>query len=340
VTDARLLSDDDLLAALAASFPVEPAEPDAAQLHRLSLAVAELRLNTAPADAPVAAARSPRWNLPRRLSPLVLVGSVVGVVGAGTGISFAVGAPIPATVRSIVRSVGLDKPATPPTLPPTTVPSSAGAVSAARQAESTLHQALAQANPPPAVISHDSTVLAQRLAQFGGRPVAGAAGTTADGRHLLNLACRQLEATGQAGTGSSAATTHAGGSGTTFSGCGAVGVGRYPSGPTSTGATVPTTTRTTELPSPSHPGAGTGGGPVKAPIGGSTGSDPSGSFQSPSPTHSGGTPTGGFKGTTPGTTSVHSSAGSPGGHAPNGTAGSGNHVSNNDESPVQRHASH
>jgi hypothetical protein len=124
VNDARFLSDDDILTALAASFPLTPAEPDAAQLHRLSLAVAELRQKTAAAHAP--AARSPRWSLPPRLSPLVLAGSVVGVVAAGTGISFAVGAPIPAAVRSIVRSVGLDKPTTPPSLPPTTVPSSVG----------------------------------------------------------------------------------------------------------------------------------------------------------------------------------------------------------------------
>ena len=36
------------------------------------------------------------------------------------------------------------------------------ASTAARQAESTLHQALTQSNPPPAVISHDGAVLAPR----------------------------------------------------------------------------------------------------------------------------------------------------------------------------------
>jgi hypothetical protein len=316
--DALLLSDDDLLAALAASFPVEPAQPDAAQLHHLCLAVAELRRKTAPAAAPVAAAHSPRWSLPRRLSPLVLVGSVVGVLGAGTGISFALGAPIPAAVRSIVRSVGLDKPATPATLPLPTVPSSTGAVRAARQAESTLHQALAQSNPPPAVISHDSTVLAHRLAQFGGHSAAGAAGATANGHQLLNQACRQLQGTGQTGP--------------TFPGCRPVGVGRDPFGPTSPGTAIPTT-RTTELPSAAHAGAGTNGGPVKAPVGGSTGSYPSGSFQDPSRSHSGGTPSGGFRGTTPGTTFGYP----PGGHPRSGASGFGSHATNNDESPVQRH---
>ena len=37
---AALLSDEELLGALAASFPVDPVEPDAAQLSRLSMAVA------------------------------------------------------------------------------------------------------------------------------------------------------------------------------------------------------------------------------------------------------------------------------------------------------------
>src|ERR1700683_4179161 len=95
---ALLLSDEEILGALAAAFPVDPVEPDAVQLFRLSMAVAELRQRTAttPADAPdvrdaAPAARRQRWSLPRRLSPVVLAGAAIGVLGAGTGISYAVG---------------------------------------------------------------------------------------------------------------------------------------------------------------------------------------------------------------------------------------------------------
>jgi len=58
------------------------------------MAVAELREKTAttPAHAP-ATPRRPRWTLPRRLSPVVLAGAAIGVLGAGTGISYAVGVP-------------------------------------------------------------------------------------------------------------------------------------------------------------------------------------------------------------------------------------------------------
>jgi hypothetical protein len=293
---AGLLSDDELLGALAASFPVEAVEPDAAQLHRLSMAVAELRATTTPAHSPDAASR-PRWTLPRRFSPLVLAGAAIGVVGAGTGISYAVGVPIPAAVSSIARTVGLAQPATPTTVPAATAPSPGAAATATRQAESTLHQALTESHPPQSVIAHDSAVLAHRLAQVGGHPSAGAAGTAADGQHLLNEACRQLEGSQPAGTGSS--TSPSGTGGATFPGCGPVGIWHNPSGPTSPSSGVPsTTTRTTQAPSSSLPGAGTGGAPVKAPVGGSAGTSP------------GGTRTGGSAGTAPGTPPGHDTGGS------------------------------
>jgi hypothetical protein len=318
---AHLLSDEDLLGALAASFPVEPVEPDPALLHQLSLAVAELRQKTAPAPAPArspAATRPLRWTLPRRLSPALFAGAVIGVVGAGTGISYAVGVPIPAAVRSIARSVGLAQPArptTPPGVRPTaTAPSPTAAVSAVRQAESTLHQALSS-HPPLSVISHDSTVLAHRLAQVGGHPVARAGGTTANGQRLLHEACRQLEGSAPAGTGS--ATTHAGTNGVTFPGCGAVGAGDAPAGSTSTPSTFPSsTTRTTEVPSAAHPGAGTGDASRHEPVGGSSG------------THTGGTPTGGTTGTTtPGTSPDHYQGGSSRGRpGPGPSSGSQTHL--------------
>jgi hypothetical protein len=304
---ALLLSDDELLGALAAAFPVEPVEPDAAQLFRLSMAVAELRERTAAAATPAhppAAARRQRWSLPRRFSPLVLAGAAVGVLGAGTGISYAVGVPVPAAVRDVARSVGLANPAPPPstptTLPPATAPSPAAAATAARQAESTLHQALSQSDPPPAVISHDSAVLAHRLFGFGGHPDAGEAGTTADGQQLLNEACRQLDGSAQATTGSD--TSHATTSGptATFPGCGPVGIWHDPALPTSPSSIVPSTTHTTRVPDSSHSGTGTGGSPFKAPVGGSSG------------TSSSGTRTGGFTGTTPGLSPGHDTGGSSG----------------------------
>jgi hypothetical protein len=274
---AGSLSDEELLTALAESFPVTQTEPDAASLHRLSMAVADLRrprTGPTPTRTPAHAARPSRWALPRRLSPVVIAGAVVGVLGAGTGISYAVGVPIPAAVRSIARTVGLAKP-TPTTLPPaTTAPPATAAVQAARQAESTLHQALTQSHPPLAVISHDTTVLAHRLAQVGGHPTPGAAGATADGQHLLNEACRQLEGSGPADPGGTNAATPSGTSGygsPVGVTCTPGPVGTYPSEPASPSSTVPTTTRTTELPSPSHPGAGTSGNPVKATNGGSPG---------------------------------------------------------------------
>jgi hypothetical protein len=214
-------------------------------------------------------------------------------------------------VRAVARTVGLAKPTTPTptTLPAATSPSPTAAATAARQAESTLHQALTRSNPPPAVISHDSAVLAHRLVQVGGDPTAGAAGTAADGQHLLNEACRQLEGSGQATTGSSTSDTATGGA--TFPGCGPVGIWHFPSG---SGATNPsssipsTTTRTTDVPSSSHPGGGTGGGPFKAPVGGSSGTSP------------GGTRTKEPTGTTPQQSPGHDTGGSSGDRSGHGTS--------------------
>ena len=303
---AQLLSDDDLLGALAASFPVDAVEPDAAQLQQLSMAVGALREGTTPAPAhSPAAARRPLWTLPRRFSPVLIAGAAIGVLGAGTGISYAVGVPIPAAVRAVARTVGLATPPTPPTLPAATAPSPTVAAAAARQAESTLHRALTQSNPPPAVISHDSAVLAHRLLVVGGHGGAGVAGTTANGQQLLNEACRQLHGSAQATTGSS--TSHTGSGGATFPGCGPVGVWHYPSGATNPSSSVPSaTTGTTEVPSSTHSGAGagtgtgTGGAPFKAPVGGSTG------------TTSGGTRTKGSTGNSPGQSPGHDTGGSSG----------------------------
>jgi hypothetical protein len=301
---AQLLSDDELLGALAASFPLDPVEPDATQLLQLSMAVATLResTTTTPAHSPTAE-RKPHWSLPRRFSPVVIAGAAIGVLGAGTGISYAVGVPIPAAVRAVARTVGLAKPPTPTTPPAAAAPSPTVAAAAARQAESTLHQALAQSNPPPAVISHDSAVLAHRLLQVGAHRGAGAAGTTANGQQLLNEACRQLDGSAQATTGSS--TSHTGTGGATFPGCGPVGVWHYPSGATNPSSTVPSaTTGTTQLPSSTHSGAGTGtgttGAPFQAPVGGSTG------------TSSGGTRTRGSTGNSPGQSPGHETGGSSG----------------------------
>jgi hypothetical protein len=313
---AQLLSDDELLGALAASFPVDPVEPDAAQLYRLSMAVAELREKTATAPAhPPATTRRPRWTMPRRLSPVVLAGAAIGVLGAGTGISYAVGVPLPAAVRAVARTVGLAKPTTPApptptTLPAATSPSPAAAATAARQAESTLHQALTQSDPPPAVISHDSAVLAHRLVQVGGDRAGGEAGTAANGQHLLNEACRQLEAAGQAATGSSSDTATGG---ATFPGCGPVGIWHYPSGSEATSPSSgnpSSATRTTDVPSSSHSGGGTGGGPFKAPAGGSSGISP------------GGTRTNEPTGTTPQDSPGHDTGGSSEDRSGHGTSSS------------------
>jgi hypothetical protein len=317
-----LLSDEEILGALAAAFPVDPVEPDAAQLFRLSVAVAALRQRTVttPAHTPAtpAAASRQRWSLPRRFSPIVIAGAAIGVLGAGTGISYAVGVPIPAAVRDVARTVGLAKPAaptpTPTTLPPVTAPSPTAAATAARQAEATLHQALAQSNPAPAVIWHDSAVLAHRLFGVAGHPTAGTAGTAADGQHLLNEACRQLEESGQAATGSSTSRTTTGGATATYPGCGPVGIWHDPTPPTNPSSSVPSgttgTTGTAGVPSSSHPGAGAGGSPFKAPVGGSSRTSP------------GGTRTGGSTGSTPGLSPGHDTGGSSGGRPGSGTSSS------------------
>jgi len=333
---ALLLSDEEILGALAAAFPVDPVEPDAVQLFRLSMAVAELRQRTATTSAHApATTRRQRWSLPRRFSPVVLAGAAIGVLGAGTGISYAVGVPIPAAVRDVARSVGLAKPTTsaptPTTLPPATALSPTAAATAARQAEATLHQALTQSNPAPAVIWHDSAVLAHRLFEVGGHPTAGAAGTTADGQNLMNEACKQLEGSGQAAAGSSISRTATGGTTATFPGCGPVGIWHDPTLPTNPSSSVPSaTTGTTGVRSSSHSGAGTGGSPFKAPLGGSSGTSP------------GRTRTGGSTGTTPGLSPGHDTGGSSGdgpGHGTssttpshNGNSHTGNDSSGNDSS--------
>ena len=161
---AHLLSDEDLLRALAASFPVEPVEPDPALLHQLSLAVAELRQKAPRRRRPTRRAAGCAGPCRAGSVRSCLAAAAIGVVGAGTGISYAVGVPIPAAVRSIVRSVGLAHTAPRRRTPPR----AAAAATAARQAESTLHQALTESHPPLSVISHDSTVLAHRLARVGG----------------------------------------------------------------------------------------------------------------------------------------------------------------------------
>jgi hypothetical protein len=221
--------------------------------------------------------------------------------------------PIPAAVRDVARSVGLAKPTapapTPTTLPPATAPSPTAAATAARQAEATLHQALAQSNPPAAVIWHDSAVLAHRLFGVGGHPTAGTTGTTADGQHLLNEACRQLEVSGQSATGSSFSRTATGGTTTTFPGCGPVGIWHDPSLPTNPSSSIPSAaTGTTGVPSSSHSGRGTGGSPFQAPVGGSSGSSP------------GKTRAGGSTGSTSGLSPGHDSGGSPGDRPGYGTS--------------------
>jgi hypothetical protein len=191
------ISDDELLGRLSAAFPIEPAEPDPASLRQLSIAVAELQRQHAP--APVRSPRRVRVTLPRRLSPVVIAGTLAGALVTGTGISYAVGVP---AVRSIVRTVGLANPApTTPALPPAPVPSPA--VSAARQAESTLQQALSGNQASSGQISHDTSELARRLAEVGDDHGPGADRTDDDGHRLIAQACQHLEGLPQSGAGSS-----------------------------------------------------------------------------------------------------------------------------------------
>jgi hypothetical protein len=206
---AALLSDEELLGALAASFPVDPVEPDAAQLYRLSMAVGRASRE----DATTPAHR--RHAAPAALDPAPPVqpgrarrrGNRCARCGHRDLLRRRRSPPGGGARRRPHRGTGQTDDTDPTTLPAATSPSPTAAATAARQAESTLHQALTQSNPPPAVISHDSAVLAHRLIQVGGHPTAGAAGTTADGQHLLNEACRQLEGSGQATTGSSTSGT-------------------------------------------------------------------------------------------------------------------------------------
>lgn len=298
---SHTLSDDELLVALAASFPVEERAPDTASLQHLARAVATLRPTNRATNRPH------WWDFPRRISPAVIAGAVVGMVGAGTGISYAVGDPLPTAVHSIARSVGLASPATPPTTPVTTPPAVSPTVNAARQAEATLGHALAESHPAPGVISRDSSALARRLAAFGGRSVPGASGTTVDGQHLLDQACRQLGGSGSwsiaygSGTSSAAngATDPTGVRCTSSGAAGGSGIGTHATGPGSTAVTVPSTIPGSGLTSPfAHSGTGTGGQPDQAPIGGTS--------------H---TPTG-FDHTTPGSTST----GFPGSHGAHDTS--------------------
>jgi len=188
------VSDEELLTRLSASFPVEQIEPDASSLLQLSVAVAELRRPAATESAQITPRRTGRISLPRRLSPVVTVGSLVGALAMGTGISYAVGVPIPAAVRSVARTVGLAAPApTPATLSP--------AVIAASQAESTLHQALANGNTSSAAISRDTSELAHRLARVAGDHAPAAQRVSDEGHHLLKEACPRLQGSSPAGNG-------------------------------------------------------------------------------------------------------------------------------------------
>jgi hypothetical protein len=196
------MSDDDLLERLSTAFPIAPAEPGLAALDQLAAAVAALHQPVTPAPTPARAPvrRRPRLALPRRLSPLVLTGSVVGALLTGTGISYAVGVP---AVRSIAHSVGLAPAPAPP--PPTTAPPPpvSPAESAARQAESTLQQALTDHESSAARISHDAADLARRLAAVGSNRGPGSDRTDDDGHHLIAQACQQLAGLPPSGSGSS-----------------------------------------------------------------------------------------------------------------------------------------
>jgi hypothetical protein len=221
------VSDEELLTQLAAAFPIEPVEPDASSLHRLSLAVAELRpFDVSPIPKHrIGFRRSLRLSLPRKLSPVVSAGALVGALLMGTGISYAVGVPIPAAVRSVARTVGLAPPAPPPVSP----------VAAAQQAESTLHRALINSGSTNSEISHDSSDLAHKLGQVEGDHSPGAHRVSKNGQHLLDEACRQMGGSSGSGQDSSLRGT-----------CDAVGSdgrggsGSSPGGPpTGTPATAP-----------------------------------------------------------------------------------------------------
>jgi hypothetical protein len=124
-SDVCTRGDEELLARLAAAYPVEECESSWTSLHQLSIAVAELRrAGSAPTPVPLAPVRLARrarqglrLRMPRRMGPVIVVGSVVGVLATGTGLSYAAGVPIPTAVRSVARAVGLAKAPTPPTAP-------------------------------------------------------------------------------------------------------------------------------------------------------------------------------------------------------------------------------
>jgi hypothetical protein len=260
---SHTVGDEELLARLAAAYPVAPCEPDLSALQHLSVAVAAMRPTAAPpVPLPRRAGDALRARVPRRVGPVVIAGSVLGVLVTGTGISYAVGVPIPAAVRSVARVVGLAKtpapstPSSPPAVVPRTTPTTAvnPAVSAARQAESTLSHALAGRNLASGVISRDSAVLAHRLAEVQGHRAVGAPAATAEGRHLLAQACRQLGDSAPSAVGSAAG--------------GSTPAGTTPPGTTSTGmpcaaargvvrTSVPTP-KNIVAPVPSHPTVTTG----------------------------------------------------------------------------------
>ena len=275
---ARARSDEDLLDLLATAYPVEECEPSWSSLHQLSIAVAELRRGeSAPAPVPLArrARQGLRLRMPRRMGPVIIVGSVVGVFATGTGISYAAGVPIPAAVRSVARAVGLDNAPPPSTLhavipTTTTTPLSATTsptVSAARQAESARSHALGTKNVPSGVISRDSAVLSHRLAEGEGRRVAGAAAATAEGRHLAQEACQQLGGSAQSASGSVTATTSSAVTTSTGVTCTAAhGVVPGP-GSTATGGAASVPSRTSGVATSTLPASPTGAPTSTPPIG-------------------------------------------------------------------------
>jgi hypothetical protein len=292
------LSDEELLTQLSAAFPAEKIEPDAASLHRLSLAVAELHPgDVAEAPARVSKRRRPhRLTLPGRLSPVVSAGTLVGALVMGTGISYAVGVPIPAAVRSVARTVGLASP-TPKVL-------TLSPLDAAQQAESTLHQALADSNSSSSEISHDTSELARTLAQVRGDHTPGAERVSDDGHHLLVEACRQVGGSLQPNATDGGREGTSGGDSSNGGPCGSAGG----DGPRSSGSSPggPSTGTATTAPSGGG-GNGDGGGHTDHGTDGGANGGGDGSSTSP------GAPSGGSSG--------GSSAGSTGGGSNQGSTG-------------------
>lgn len=274
-------SDEELMRRLAASFPVEQIEPDSSSLRHLSVAVGQLHRPATHTLAGITRRRTDRTPLPRRLSPVVAIGSVVGALALGTGISYAIGVPIPAAVRSVARTVGLAPAApTPATLGP--------AVTAAGQAEVTLHQALTNANSSPAEISRDTSELAHRLAQVGGDHSSGAQRVSPRGHHLLIEPCPLL--TGTSPTGDNSPSTQ--------NVCAALGrrgtSGNASNSQSGASGGQPTSTDTT-TPSGGLGDAGKGEGEGGATNGGTAHTEPGGGSTQGS--SRGGVPSGASKGT-------------------------------------------